>query len=105
MIASEGSKTQKKPHSTFFKKGQNRAILIEQEKEEYRKNGKCFNCGKQGHRSFECPDKKDKGKIRVIEDTQTEEKEDPKGKLQQLLKEMSKDDILTILNDSDNEDF
>lgn len=46
MIASKGSKVQKNPRSTFFKKkGRSHAILTKQEKEEYRKNGKCFNYG------------------------------------------------------------
>lgn len=78
MIVAEKPAVKKTPRFTFKGKGRNRTILTEQEKEEYRKNGKCFNCGKQGHRSFECPDKKDKGKIREV---QTEEKDDPKGKL------------------------
>lgn len=93
----------KKP---FFKRsGQNRAILTDKEKEEYRKEGKCFNCGKKGHRSFDCPDKNNYGKTRQIEEETKEDlkekkkerKENPsKGKFRQML--------MDYLDDSD-EDF
>lgn len=84
----------------FNKGGYNRAMLTEKEKEEYRKEGKCFSCRNKGHRSFECPNK-DKGKARITE--VKEEIPDNKAKLRQLLKEMKKEDIMETMQT--HEDF
>jgi hypothetical protein len=35
-----------------------RKAIPEADKEEYRKKGRCFECGKQGHLARLCPDKK-----------------------------------------------
>ena len=35
-----------------------RKATTEAEKDKYRKEGRCFNCGRQGHLSRFCPDKK-----------------------------------------------
>lgn len=77
-------------------------MLTKKEKEDYRKAGKCFSYGQTGHQSFECPNK-DKGKIRAT--TAEEEPQSTKAKLHQMLQEVSKEDILELLEQSDNEDF
>lgn len=82
--------------------GRSRAMLTEKEKEDYRKAGKCFSCGQIGHRSFECPNK-DKGKARAT--IAEEEPQSAKAKLRQMLQEVSKEDIMELLEQSDNEDF
>ena len=109
---SQGS-FRRSPNNRFRKKGnaRNRVMLTDKEKEEYRRNGKCFNCGKQGHRSFECPDKKDKGKIREVtkEDEEStsedEDKEEEGTRIRKLLKGIPKNSIKEYLEDSDSEDF
>ena len=35
-----------------------RKATTDMEKEKYRSEGRCFNCGRQGHLSRNCPDKK-----------------------------------------------
>ena len=52
-----------------------RAALTEDERSRLMKEGRCFNCKNTGHRSKECPDKKNRTQIRT-----GETKEDPEDK-------------------------
>ena len=52
-----------------------RAALTEDERGRLMKEGRCFNCKNTGHRSRECPDKKNRTQIRT-----GETKEDPEDK-------------------------
>lgn len=76
-------------------------MLTDKEKKEYQKKGKCFLCRNKGHWSFECPNN-NKGKTPIIE-IKKEKILDNTAKLQQLLKEMNKENIMEIMQI--NEDF
>ena len=55
-----------------------RAALTEDERSRLMKEGRCFNCKNTGHRSRECPDKKNRTQIRTGETKEeTEDKEEP----------------------------
>ena len=53
-----------------------RAAMTEDERNRLMKEGKCFNCKNTGHRSRECPDKKNRTQIQTGE----AEEEAPKDK-------------------------
>jgi len=48
-----------------------RKATTEKEKEEYRRTGRCFHCGKQGHLTHDCPSKPARARTVQIEDDQT----------------------------------
>ena len=63
---------------TLLGRSHARAALTEDEKSHLMKEGRCFNCKNTGHRSRECPDKKNRTQIRTGETN--EDPEDPKDK-------------------------
>ena len=55
-----------------------RAALTKDERGCLMKEGRCFNCKNTGHRSRECPDKKNQTQIRTGESEEpTKDKEEP----------------------------
>ena len=55
-----------------------RAALTEDERGRLMKEGRCFNCKNTGHRSRECPDKKNRTQIRTGETKEdSDDKEEP----------------------------
>jgi len=48
-----------------------RKATTEKEKEEYRRTGRCFHCGKQGHLAHNCPNKPARARTVQIEDSQS----------------------------------
>jgi len=48
-----------------------RKATMEKEKEEYRRTGRCFHCGKQGHLVCDCPSKPAHARTVQIDDSQS----------------------------------
>ena len=89
--------------------------LSDEQKEEYRKTGKCFRCGIQGHISRDCPKRKDTASFRpsyqgkairsVTEETTEKEPELDAKRIRAMIKAMPNDERLDMFNKLEEEGF
>ena len=82
-----------------------RAALTEDERSRLMKEGRCFNCKNTGHRSRECPDKKNRTQIRTGETKEDpEDKEEPASAVKaSATKTLSAKEVIDLVRNMEGE--